>query len=161
MVLYKDMLVETPYRLTEVEDRVRKPDHEDLNQCTYCGVQEGDTWHPVAEITVYRVWTSDAVYRPEAPGVHEQGGAWQWRCSDHPKGSWAPHSHEAPPLLIPPERHPCEEIDGLSMRKCGVADGARRFEEGWFCPAHSRKYEVLAEQRRLLGDEDPEAGIGA
>ncbi|WP_424448559.1 hypothetical protein [Microbacterium arborescens] len=53
MVLYQSMLVETPYRLVDVEDRDLKPGHELENQCTYCGTQEGDRWHAIGDITVY------------------------------------------------------------------------------------------------------------
>nr|WP_314842131.1 hypothetical protein [uncultured Microbacterium sp.] len=84
---YQDMLVETPYPLAQVVDRRVRPGNEDRGHCTYCGVQDGDVWHPIHELTVYRIWTADSVYRPDAIPVHEQGGSWQWRCADHPKRS--------------------------------------------------------------------------
>ncbi len=157
MVKYEDMLVETPYRLVDVEDRRLTPGHESEKQCTYCGVQDGDPWYPIAEVTVYRIWTTDSVYRPEAERF-ERGGQWQWRCEAHPKRSWAPRSHEAPAVLLPPEEHPCEEVDRLTKRKCAVKAGTRKLVEGWFCGDHSGPYELLARQRQLLGEEDPEAG---
>jgi len=157
MVRYEDMLVETPYALANVEDRRVWPEHENENQCTYCGVKDGDPWYSVAEITVYRIWTADSLYRPEAERL-EQGGQWQWRCGSHPKRVWAPHSHRAPTHLLPEEEHPCEEVDLLTKERCRRKAGTRKFVEGWFCGEHSGSYELLARQRRALGDEDPEAG---
>lgn len=157
-VRYQDMLIETPYPLANVADRRVRSGNEDSGHCTYCGVQNGDEWHPIAELTVYRIWTADSVYRPDAVGVHEQGGKWQWRCSEHPKRSWSPWSHLAPEELQPPERNPCEEVDRLSKRKCGTTEGARRFEEGWYCPEHSLQHELRDRELRVLRHEDPEAG---
>jgi hypothetical protein len=158
MTRFNDMLVETGYRLIDVEDRVVKLGHPRENQCTYCGVQDGDRWHPVEDITVYRVWTADSLYRPDNTELFTTGGTWQWRCPAHPKRAWAPHSHEAPDELLPPEKHSCEEIIPLSRTRCGETDGTRRFVEGWYCGDHCHPYENNARARILLGDEDPEAG---
>lgn len=160
MVRYREMLVETPYSLAEVETRVVKLGHELQNQCTYCGVLPGDPWYPINEITVYRVWTRTSVYTPESEVLHDQGGVWQWRCPDHPKRAWAPFSH-APGELLPPEKHPCEEALPLGKGKCRQADGTQKFVEGWFCPDHRLKHINAANERRLLGGEDPEAGESA
>lgn len=162
MVRYRDMLVETPYKLTDVEDRRAKPGHENENQCTYCGVEsDTDPWYPLEEITVYRIWARTSIYRPDAETALEQGGRWQWRCETHPKTAWAPYSHGAPPQLQPPAEHPCEELLPLSKAKCRRTDESSRFVEGWFCPDHRAKYINAAHERRLLGGEDPEAGESA
>lgn len=98
-MLYRDILVETPYPLTEVEDRGEYQGRPLQIQCTYCGTQSLDPWYPIDQITVYRVWTSISTYSPEVQEKYAQGGTWQWRCPKHPKRAWAPHSHEAPDEL--------------------------------------------------------------
>jgi len=66
---------------------------------------------------------------------------------------------EAPPdELLPPERHPCEEVDRLARSKRGTTEGTRKFVEGWFCANHCGQQKLLEQQRRLLSEEDPEAG---
>lgn len=161
MVRYRDMLVETPYSLADVETRTIKSGHERENQCTYCGTEPDDPWYPINEITVYRVWTSRSVYDPDRETALEQGGVWQWRCEDHPKRAWAPFSHTAPEELQPLEEHPCDEILPLGKSKCRRKDSTQMFVEGWFCPDHKAKYVNAANERRLLGGEDLEAGESA
>jgi hypothetical protein len=158
MVLYRDMLVETGYPLADVEDRDLKPGHEHENECTYC---VPGTWHPIADIVVYRVWTSTSVYTPDSPGKCSQGGTWQWRCREHEKRSWAPHSHQAPAELLPEFRGQCEERLPLQKTLCGKNEDTQLFDEGWYCSEHSRTYELRRRERVLLeGYLDPEASVG-
>lgn len=135
---YRDMLVETPVPLADIEDRSLKPGHEDQNMCTYCGVQ-ADMWRLIADITVIRIWTSASKWNPDNENEWEQGGKWNWYCRDHLasklRNGWAPNSHRAPPHLLPEITQPCVRVGPLK-RKC-EEPAVDHFEQGWMCEHHA------------------------
>ena len=146
---YRDMLIDTPYKLSEIEDRPTKAGHPQENRCPYCVGQENFTWYPVEDIAVVRRWRTKSLYRPELDGP-DTGGRYEWRCPNHPfTGGPSSNFTNAPEHLRPKIVHRCKVA--VLGRACDeLAIGA--FDGRWLCEDHARP--VILEQRaRELLDE--------
>lgn len=146
---YRDMLIDTPYKLSEIEDRSVKAGHPHENRCSYCVGQKNYTWYPIEDIIVVRRWRTKSVHRPDLDGA-ETGGWYSWRCPNHPfPVGPSSNAHNAPEYLRPKLVHRCKVT--ILGRPCGEpAMGA--FDGRWLCEDHARP--IILEQRlRGLIDE--------
>lgn len=134
MVLFRDMLIDTPYRLIDIEDRGNDDDPR-TRECTYCRRTRG--WghpHLVNDIVVVRRWREHSYWDPES-GQLGGGGWYSWRCPEHPfNGNSSPYAANAPAHLVPEHRERCEEMQ-LRMRCTSMT--SERFDGRWLCPEHS------------------------
>ncbi|OJU42398.1 MAG: hypothetical protein BGN97_07750 [Microbacterium sp. 69-10] len=134
MVLFKDMMIDTAYPLTVIEDR--GDDRDPLtSECTYC--RRADGWgvrHPIADVTVVRRWTVRSYWDPKSNQLGG-GGRYEWRCTEHPyNGDSSTHAADAPQHLIPERRERCEEI---TLKTLCTKMTSERYEGRWLCSEHA------------------------
>ncbi|OIU87849.1 hypothetical protein [Microbacterium sp. AR7-10] len=150
MIRYEDMLIDTPYKLSEVENRTLKPGHPTENRCSYCKGQGNLTWYPVEDITVIRRWTASSVYWPDR-GAQDSGGWYSWRCPNHPfDGRPSPWLDQAPLHLRPKYTHRCRQVE--LGKACGeIAIG--QWDNSWLCERHARPIILRERLEALLRDD--------
>ena len=149
-MLYENMLIDTPYKLTEVEDHVGKPGHLGQSQCTYCLSIRNGAWYSYDDIHVVRSWKVSSRYTPEKRGV-DSGGWYSWRCPDHPLRGSSPNGHLAPDHLRPTYTQRCDARE-LGTRCEEVAEG--NYDAEWLCERHARPIILRLRADELLNDED-------
>lgn len=158
MVLFRDMLIDTPYPLLGIEDR-RIWSEPETSQCSYCRAQGNFTPYDSRDVVVVRRWKRRSVWQPELDGP-DTGGRYEWRCQRHPFDySSSPYAGNAPDHLRPPANERCENVT-LSAR-CSNRTG-EQYEGRWLCAEHStevverlRVEERLREiDEQLSGDAD-------
>jgi hypothetical protein len=151
---YEDMLVETPVRLTEIENRNPTREHDQMNQCSECGVTSSHPWYPFEEIWVIRHWQL-------VRGNPSYEGAWNWYCEEHidqRRGRWWKNSHLAPTDLLPPVQHPCANITLGS--KCQTP-AVEKIDGCWYCAEHASSPRLQQRMKMLLApDDDDENDAG-
>lgn len=139
-----DMLVETPVREADIEDRSHE---EPFNQCSYCGVGPNDPHYDVRDIMVIRHWTT------KSQDVRE-GGMWTWYCPKHfekRNGNWWKSSHLAPARLQPPLTYSCAQRVEFG-EKCGI-NAVEPFDGVWMCQKHAAVERMNRRIRELLDDD--------
>ena len=147
---YWDMLVETPARVSDLEDHAAHHGDATVFPCTNCGVGPLDPRYPLEEMTTVRHWNIDSV---DEPG----GGHWTWYCPKHLEmrdGEWWISSHLAPARLLPEETHYCSADIGLK-KACGEA-AVECFDGAWRCEAHADTERMNRRIAALLSDDEPE-----
>jgi len=153
VIRYEDMLIDTPYKLSEVENRPPKPGHPYENRCSYCVGQKNYTWYPIEDIVVVRRWTASSVYWPDRGG-EESGGWYSWRCPNHPfNGKPSPWAENAPEHLRPKITQRCRRVE--LGKACGeLAVGS--FDGVWLCEWHARPIILREREEELLRGDDTE-----
>lgn len=134
MVRFKEMLIDTPYPVLDIEDRGPKKDPS-TSECTYCRQQGLYVRYDARDIVVVRRWKRRSVWIPdmEGPGA---GGRFEWRCPDHPFDySSSPYASEAPEHLRPTPNERCQEVTLGSRCRNRTAE---RYEGRWLCVEHSK-----------------------
>ena len=147
---YEDMLIDTPYRLTEVTDHIGKVGHPGESQCTYCLSNKNSAWYPYEDVHVVRIWKTSSRYTPEKGSV-DSGGWYSWRCPNHPLTGSCPNGHLAPEHLRPIHTHRCDRRQ-LGTRCEEIAAGF--YEGSWLCERHARPIVLRLRLEELLHDEE-------
>jgi hypothetical protein len=148
---YWDMPVETPVRLTDLEDHVERHGNAHESQCSDCGKGPLRPWYPLEEVSAVRHWNVDSLNEPG-------GGHWTWYCPDHLErrnGEWWRSSHLAPAQLVPEETHYCSQDLGL-RKTCGEV-AVECFDGAWRCEEHSAAERMNRRIAALLSDDPAEA----
>lgn len=152
MVRFKNMLIDTPTPLSNIEDR---GEHKDplTSECTYCRRTEWGQERDIRDVVVVRRWREKSVWAPELDGI-ASGGYFEWRCAKHPfNGNSSTYIENAPPHLVPERRERCEHVTLKS--RCTVETGAH-YEGSWLCSEHavSVKERLRVEERmQEIADE--------
>lgn len=133
MVLFKDMLIDMPYPILDIEDR--GDDKDPLtSECTYCRREEWGQKHSTQDIIVVRRWREHSIWAPHLDGP-DNGGWFEWRCPQHPyRWESSPYAANAPEHLRPAPSARCEHVS-LGSR-CRTRTG-ESFDGQWLCSEHS------------------------
>lgn len=156
MVRFKEMLIDTPYPLLEIEDRGYKEDPS-TTECTYCRRLDDGIRYDSRDVVVIRRWRERSIWAPEEDGI-ASGGWFEWRCPNHPF-HWesSPYAQDAPKHLQPERNERCEQRE-LGDR-CTVRT-SERYEGRWLCAEHSRGVVVRLRTEERLRAMDEEIGGG-
>jgi hypothetical protein len=147
---YVDMLIDTAYNLSDIEDRTLKPGHPSENRCTFCVRQRNYSWYPIEDVRVVRTWRKKSIYQPELPGA-DGGGWYSWRCPDHAyDGKPSSYAEEAPEHLRPKYTHRCQ----ARILSSGCGEPAVGFlDDRWMCSDHARPILLRLRQEEVLNGE--------
>lgn len=154
MIRFKEMLIDTPYPLLEIEDRGDKKDPL-TSECTYCRRSEWGNRHDSRDVVVVRRWRERSVWLPELEGP-DSGGWFEWRCPNHPfHWNSSPYAENAPDHLRPKQRERCADVS-LS-RRCSVMTG-ERYDNRWLCSEHAKSIIARLRVEDRLREIDEELG---
>lgn len=156
MVEFKDMLIDTPYALLEIEDRGDREDPT-TSECTYCRRSGEVRRYDSRDVVVVRRWREHSVWAPELNGP-DNGGWFEWRCPGHPfHWNSSPYAENAPTHLRPTRSERCEDV--TLKHRCTTRTG-QRYEGRWLCEEHSQSVRARLRLEERLREIDEGLGDG-